>query len=202
MRESQYQIPTSAGLHEGGAAAPEFNNDAQAIVADFFARQDEAARAHEYATETHRHVAAVESLVDKYRNEALVAPVAENKTIGGRILGLLGVNEKNERPQIEELIERESLAGGQLFGGNALFWLHPVTPGVNGRDWYYSYTQNEQEYTVHYQSTETGFQKIYNGRTYGFDDNEMERLLSAISAYEKQVANHVYGRQSSFALAA
>lgn len=201
MRESQYQIPTSAGLHEGGAAAPEIENDAQAVVASFFVRQEKDMQVQEHNLDLYRNVKVIESCIDTYRNEALRTPIISEKTIGGRILGLAGINSRVEFPEINTLIESESQVGGQLFQVQSRFWLHSPVDTSGVRDWYFSFNQAEREYTIHYQSGKAGLKKLYNGRNYEFTDGEMERLVEAMSAYEQQVAAQVY-RRSSFVLAA
>ena len=198
MRESQYQIPTSAGLHEGGAAAPETDNDAQAVVASFFVRQENDIQTQERNLELYRNVRVVESCIDTYRSEALQTPIVSEKTVGGRILRLAGVSGKVEFPDIDSLIENESQVGGRLFQAPSRFWLHPPIDNSGVRDWYFSFNKSEQEYTIHYQTSDTGLSKLYNGHTQEFTDGEIERLVEAMSAYEQQVATQIYHPHLSY----
>lgn len=98
---------------------------------------------------------------------------------------------------MHDLIETESLIGGALFReAEARFWLHPPThPNSPARDWYFSFTRGDREYTIHYQTNEHGIQKIYNGRNYPFTDGEQARLVEAMNAYYERVTVEVYGRQ-------
>lgn len=81
MRESQYQIPRTGVLHEGGSAATV---------------QIESNEAHEgaeftYTPEIHQQVKAIENRIDWYRYEALHAPMPAKTSLGVRILTVLGL---------------------------------------------------------------------------------------------------------------
>ena len=194
MRESQYQIPTTAGLHEGGAAdAPIIETPEQQAVAAFF----EAQNSSEYTPEMHAHVKSTELNLDGLRDVALRTPLAVPATIGSRVLGLFGVEKKPVFADMTTLIDQESLLGGQLFTEGSRFWLHPAdSTGV--RDWYFMFMHGEQEHTIHYQSDSTGIHKIYKGHREPFTEGEAARFVDTTSIYEQQVASGIYQAGSSF----
>lgn len=196
MRESQYQIPVTDVLQSGEAEQTPVDLIHQhRQEAELFADAHKTERTPESTEALHAQLRTVESHLDWYRHEALHTPVAETNTIGSRILGLVGI-EKKILPTLDVLIDQESLAGGELFQVPSRFWLHPpVTPQTHTRDWYFTFMRDEQEYTLHYQTDDSGVHKIYNGRKYEFTDGEMERFVEAAGAYEQRVVQSVYARQ-------
>lgn len=196
MREkSQYQIPVMDGLREGGALqTPQDEVSRYRQDAEFFAHQNQQEQAvYSEGEPAQKTLRAAAERLHWYRQEAVHVPVVQRSSVGQRILGMLGV-ERRELPDLNELIDKESLVGGALFGIPARFWVHPpVREGVD--DWYFSFMRGEQEYTVHYQVDITGVHKIYGGREYPFTPGELERLTDAASAYEQRVVRDVYQRE-------
>ena len=191
MRESQYQIPVTA---EVPIETPE------AVVENQPSEQHAQPVSIEYAPAPEIHAATKlrEQRIDQYRFEATQTPPPRPEGIGAKIMSLLS-GDKQLPPTLPELLDKEGRIGGELFRVDSRFWLHPRLDGDahETRDWYFSFTQNKQEFTIRYQSSPTGFHKLYNGREYPFASGELERLYEASSTYETMVAEKVYGRSVS-----
>lgn len=102
-----------------------------------------------------------------------------------------------------DLIRREAIIGGQLFG--------PVPNGhirqffcldehcwVWHEEWIDQRTGQRQVLTTRYEIRETGVLKAQGDQPYHFVEQEEERnLLDAIQLYAGQVAKRVYGQQAT-----
>ena len=192
MRESQYQIPTTLLREEVVEEVAQTETAEQRQVAEFFAHEPQ----FEYTPEMHQAVKELETRLDWYRYEALHTPVAPKPSLGGRILGVLGM-EKKVVPIMNDLIDQESLVGGGLFREEkARFWLNPpLETHSQVRDWYFSFTRGTEEYTIHYQTDAEGIHKIYNGHKHPFTEGEIARFVNAANTYEQRVLTDVYGRE-------
>ena len=194
MREGQYQIPQTSMLHAGGPESEVNNKNALLYQqqAELLASQDKEAS---YGAEAMSELRSREGRIDWYRHEALHTPVEVSRSLGGKILTLI-TGERGVQPTMTELLEKESLAGGELFQVTSRFWLHPSTGGHDDtRDWYFNFHNTAGEYTIHYQTSSQGVFKLYNGKEYAFTDGELERFVAASSAYEAAIVKDVYQRE-------
>ncbi len=194
MRESQYHIPETGVLNDGGADHTPEQQHEQYHAAErvHFAYPHESEVAGNPSPQD--AVLHVANRIDWYRNEALHTPLKKDRTLGSRILEAFGVVKKAPLHP-HEYIDEESLVGGRLFGEQARFWLHPsgeAMPTV--RDWYFTMFVNQQEQTLHYQVDVRGIHKIYNGREYAFAPGELDRFIAATAAYEQRIVADVYHR--------
>lgn len=190
MREGQYQIPVTSMLHAGGPEKEASSEDALSYrqQAELFASNEK---------ESHGHEALLgerEVRIDWYRHEALHAPVETKQNLGSKILTLI-TGDRVVPPTMSDLIEKESLAGGALFRTPSRFWLHPPLDSQNTtRDWYFNFYQADTEHTIHYQTSDKGVFKLYNGKERAFTSGELDRFMAATAAYETTIAREVYGR--------
>lgn len=190
MREGQYQIPVTSMLHAGGPEKDVSNDDALPYrqQAELFASQDR--ETPDYGSQLRER----EIRIDWYRHEALHAPVEVKQHIGAKIVALI-TGERSTQLSMSDLLEKESLIGGQLFRVPSRFWVHPSTDAQSDtRDWYFNFYQAEAEHTIHYQTSSRGIFKLYNGKEYAFTDGELDRFIAATNAYEAIIARDVYGR--------
>lgn len=192
MRESQYQIPSTGVLHEGGSAETSTTQEViRQQVAEVFLYDAD----FHYSHEQHAAVRRTEAAIDRYRQDALQTPIVTKQTMGGKILSSLGF-ERRVLPTMSDLVDTESHVGGQLFRQpQTRFWLHPTaSKGDTTRDWYFNFVQDEQEYTIHYQTDGQNIHKIYNGRERVFTVGEVQRFTEAVDAYGQSVAKQMYER--------
>lgn len=118
------------------------------------------------------------------------------------VIGLLGKwlsPKKLKTPN--DLIEAESLKGGELFGPGHRFWFSgPSETQPQVADWYHASPNPAKqaglinataapEVVLHFQTTPTSLHKLYNGVEYPVTLDDLQNFLAAINGYVQKIGD-------------
>jgi|GEM_PF-6562450 len=185
MANGQFTIPEA---FRQPAPEPDRNYEAQQTEA--FSVQPDIQQS---TPETHptpfHFIKEIEDRLDSYRYTAIEIEEAKRpwlKSMKSLILA--------PKPIMAELIEKESIIGGQLL--QKIDSHHELRFWSEGHEWFFGWTDGKgvtiTNSAVHYQVTDSHIQKSYQGRIVPFAPGEEEYFINAVQAYEHAVMHELY----------
>lgn len=129
----------------------------------------------------------IEAQVFAYREAALSVEKKQKGWLNGLVFA-------PHNQTIQDLVEHESVAGGQLFGEGHKFWLDAKDNGTvfhnDVADWYHMQANpaNPKHPTVlRFQTTPSSIHKLYEGREYALTVQDLETFVTAVQAYNAAI---------------
>lgn len=173
MANDEYQIPTSSVEHEVRAQV-------EAIITN---------PETEPTPSIHARIKNTEQRIFSQRERALHT---EKRPATGWLRGMVFAPRQQT---IQDLIEKESVLGGALFGSGQRFWLDNKVPDTVFQneiaDWYHLQVDpaDPRRHTVlRFQTSPHSIHKLYEGREYPMSAQEVDTFIQAVEAYQDAVA--------------